>query len=190
MFRGIILQGSYTNLTKQWMRLHWDPDINILIWFPINGTASYKALSLFWCSLSIVSWIMSAIDTFLDNWSSWCAVWISLSKDVMDKAKLETTPIKTLIPNIKAAKNHLDLLRAKVAPWKASILGLENHKPVIWSRSLLVMSWRWLRVSSTSSAPSGESEIFNCITSDDWSKLSFLLAIDWWNSHYREEERE
>jgi hypothetical protein len=34
----------------------------------------------------------------------------------MDKAKLETTPIKTLIPNIKAAKNHLDLLRAKVAP--------------------------------------------------------------------------
>ena len=46
---------------------------------------------------------MDAIDIYLENWSTWCDIWICLTKNVVDKTKIETTPIKFVIPNIKAA---------------------------------------------------------------------------------------
>lgn len=74
------------------------------IWFPINRTVSFTALGLSWSPLSIISWVVSDWH-ICDNWPTWCAVWISLTKDVVDKVKPETTPIKSIIPNIKAATN-------------------------------------------------------------------------------------
>jgi hypothetical protein len=48
-------------------------------------------------------------------------MWIYLTKDILDKTKLELTPIKCVISNIKAATNHLDLLGGMVALYEASI---------------------------------------------------------------------
>lgn len=36
--------------------------------------------------------------------------YVNLFKDILDKTKLETTPIKAMIPNIKAVTNLLDFL--------------------------------------------------------------------------------
>ena len=133
MFRGIIFQGGYTNPMELWMALHWEPDLKFLLWFPINSTTSSKALSLYWSPLSIFSRIMNAIDTFLDNWSTWCAVWISLTKDIVDKAKLEITPINS----------HLDLLWDKVALCKASINKSCWEGQSVTPEKLWATSWEW-----------------------------------------------
>lgn len=134
LFRGFIFQVHYPNRMEQYMVQESTKSLILIFWilFPINTIVS-------WSTLSIFSWIMSATDIFLNYWSTWCTVW------VVDKAKLEITPIKAVIPKFEAATNLLDFLRDKVAPCKASInKSVWENMTASWVRPCSECTRLWL----------------------------------------------
>jgi hypothetical protein len=89
--------------------------------------------------LSIFSCVMDAIDIYLENWSTWCDIWICLTKNVVDKTKIETTPIKFVIPNIKAANIDCEYgycdLKLLCTDWKN-----KQNPPQYFSRNIFFRS--------------------------------------------------